>query len=75
MTSKPHTEKASAAGTIAGFDFQYYYFLYKLLTFKKGETIRVKIFDDVHTELNNDHQILIQIKHSIQKKLMEVQPT
>ncbi|MFC6979796.1 hypothetical protein [Microbulbifer taiwanensis] len=67
MTSKPHTEKTSAAGTIAGFDFQYYYFLYKLLTLKKGETIGFEALDDVHTQLNNNHQILIQIKHTIQK--------
>lgn len=66
--SKPHTDKTSAAGTIAGFDFQYYYFLYKLLTLKKGETIGFEALDDVHTQLNNDHQILIQVKHSIQKK-------
>lgn len=68
MTGKPHTEKTSAAGTIAGFDFQYYYFLYKLLTLKKGETIGFEALDDVHTQLNNDCQILIQIKHSTQNK-------
>jgi hypothetical protein len=68
MTGKPHTEKTSAAGTIAGFDFQYYYFLYKLLTLKKGETIGFEALDDVHTQLNNDSQILIQIKHSTQNK-------
>lgn len=68
MTGKPHTEKTSAAGTIAGFDFQYYYFLYKLLTLKKGETVGFEALDDVHTQLNNDSQILIQVKHSIQNK-------
>lgn len=68
MTGKPHTEKTSAAGTIAGFDYQYYYFLYKLLTLKKGETIGFELLDDVHTQLDNDHLVLIQIKHTIQKK-------
>ncbi len=68
MTGKPHTEKTSAAGTIAGFDFQYYYFLYKLLTLKKGETVGFEALDDVHTQLENDNQILIQIKHSVQSK-------
>lgn len=68
MTEKPHTEKTSAAGTIAGFDFQYYYFLYKLLTLKKGETVGFEALDDVHTQLDNDSQILIQVKHSIQSK-------
>jgi polyhydroxyalkanoate synthesis regulator phasin len=67
MTGKPHTEKTSAAGTIAGFDYQYYYFLYKLLTLKKGETIGFELLDDVHTQLDNDHLVLIQIKHTIQK--------
>jgi len=69
MTGKPHTEKTSAAGTIAGFDYQYYYFLYKLLTLKKGETIGFELLDDVHTQLDNDHLVLIQIKHTIQKKV------
>ena len=68
MTSKPHTEKTSASGTIAGFDFQYYYFLYKLLILKKSETIGFEVLDDVHTQLNNDHQILIQVKHTVQTK-------
>jgi polyhydroxyalkanoate synthesis regulator phasin len=69
MTGKPHTEKTSAAGTIAGFDYQYYYFLYKLLTLKKGETIGFELLDDVHTQLDNDHLVLIQIKHTIQRKV------
>ncbi len=68
MTGKSHAEKTSAAGTIAGFDYQYYYFLYKLLTLKKSETIGFELLDDVHTQLDNDHLVLIQIKHTIQKK-------
>ena len=68
MTSKPHTENTSASGTIAGFDFQYYYFLYKLLILKKDETIGFEVLDDVHTQLDNDHQILIQVKHTVQTK-------
>jgi len=68
VTSKTHAEKTSASGTVAGFDFQYYYFLYKLLTLKKGETIGFEVLDDVHTQLNNDHQVLIQVKHTVQTK-------
>ncbi|AWF80233.1 hypothetical protein BTJ40_05080 [Microbulbifer sp. A4B17] len=68
MTGKPQIEKTSAAGTIAGFDYQYYYFLYKLLTLKKGESIGFELLDDVHTQLDNDHLVLIQIKHTIKKK-------
>jgi hypothetical protein len=68
VNSKTHAEKTSAAGTVAGFDFQYYYFLYKLLTLKKGETIGFEVLDDVHTQLNSDHQVLIQVKHTVQTK-------
>lgn len=67
MVGKSHTEKTSASGTIAGFDFQYYFFLYKLLNLKKGESIGFEALDDVHTELDAEHQVLIQVKHSLQK--------
>ncbi|WP_174168590.1 ABC-three component system protein [Pseudoalteromonas sp. JC28] len=69
MSGKPHHEKTTAAATIAGFDYQYYYFLYKLLTLKKGETIGFELFDDVHTELDSDHLVLTQVKHTVQKKV------
>ena len=68
LTGSSHTEKTSAAGTIAGFDFQYYFFLYKLLNLKKNEFIGFEALDDVHTELDTEHQVLIQVKHTVQKK-------
>lgn len=63
-----HTEKTGAADKSIGFDFQYYYFLWRLLNLKTDETIGLEVMDDVHTELTNNRQILIQLKHTIQNK-------
>ncbi|GAB2695004.1 hypothetical protein [Aliiglaciecola aliphaticivorans] len=68
MIGTSHTEKTSAAGLVAGLDFQYYFFLYKLLNLKKDESIGFEALDDVHTELDTEHQVLIQVKHTVQKK-------
>ncbi len=62
------TDSISADDKAIGFDYQYYYFLYKILTLKKGETVGLEVKDDVHTELSNDHQLLVQVKHTVQKK-------
>jgi len=63
-----HTDKTGAADKSIGFDFQYYYFLWRLLNLKTNETIGLEVMDDVHTELTNNRQILIQLKHTIQNK-------
>lgn len=57
----------SADSKIIGFDFQYFYFISKLLHLQEGEKIGYEVKDDVHIETNNS-QILIQLKHTIQKK-------
>ncbi|WP_350657410.1 hypothetical protein [Psychrobacter sp. S1-30-MNA-CIBAN-0213] len=67
MSQKPHTESTSADKTALGFDFQYYFFLYKLLQLKEGESIGLEVKDDVHTDLNNDCQLFYQVKHTIHK--------
>ena len=69
VTGRSHTEKTSAADKSVGFDFQYYYFLWRLLTLKNGESVGLEVMDDVHTELANSRQILIQLKHTIKTKL------
>lgn len=61
-------EKTAAPGASAGFDYQYYYFLYKILNLKKGQSIGLEIKDDIHTDVDNDLQILFQLKHTIQKQ-------
>lgn len=62
---RKHTEKTSADSKAIGFDYQYYFFLWKLLSLKTGESVGYEVKDDVHTELANDHQILYQIKHTV----------
>lgn len=61
-------EKVAAPGASAGFDYQYYYFLYKLLNLKKGQSVGLEVKDDVHTDLEDDVQLLFQLKHTIQKQ-------
>lgn len=65
--SGSHTEVISAAANYAGYEYQHYHFLWKLLKLYPGETAGFEVNDDVHTELNDDYQVLIQVKHSIQK--------
>ncbi|ADY29321.1 hypothetical protein [Cellulophaga lytica] len=67
MSNKTHIEKTGAETKSIGFDFQYYFFLWKLLTLNKGESVGLEVKDDVHTELKNDINIFYQVKHSIQK--------
>lgn len=66
MSNKTHIEKTGAETKSIGFDFQYYFFLWKLLTLSKGESVGLEVKDDVHTELNNDINIFYQVKHSVQ---------
>lgn len=65
---KTHTEKTSAADKAIGFDFQYYHFLWRLLTMKSDESVGLEVLDDVHTELATKRKIFIQIKHTTQTK-------
>ena len=65
MTKKSHSEATSADKTSIGFEFQYYFFLCKLLVLEPGQSIGLEVKDDVHTELDNDFQIFYQVKHTI----------
>jgi hypothetical protein len=66
MSDKTYSEKVAAADKSIGFEFQYYYFLKTLLSLKPGETVGLEVLDDVHTELSNNRQILVQLKHTTQ---------
>jgi hypothetical protein len=68
MNSKERSfaEKTSAADKSIGFDYQYYYFLDKLLNLKMGQSVGLEIKDDVHTDLDADFQLLFQLKHTTQ---------
>lgn len=65
---KLHTleEQHTAMGTIAGFVYQFYYFLYKILTAEKGNTISFELYDDVATESQNG-LTYCQLKHTVQQ--------
>lgn len=69
MASKStHAEKTSADKKIVGFDFQYYFFLYRVLQLRVGQTVGFEVIDDVHCTLANDVQILFQLKHTLQQQ-------
>ncbi|MCD2514620.1 hypothetical protein [Comamonas endophytica] len=61
------SEKTKADDKSIGFDFQYYYFLYRILNLKTGQTVGLEVKDDVHSELDADFNILFQIKHTVRK--------
>lgn len=63
---KSFSEKTSAGDTSIGFDYQYYYFLLRILNLGIGQSVGLEIKDDVHTELDADFNILYQVKHTVQ---------
>lgn len=64
-TNKSFSEKTSADDKSIGFEYQYYYFLDKLLNLKVGQSAGLEVKDDVHTQLNEDLNILYQLKHTV----------
>lgn len=66
--NKTHTEKTAAESKSIGFDYQYYFFLWKILMLRANESVGLEVKDDVHTDLGNNHQILYQLKHTIKNK-------
>ncbi|MGC1497059.1 MAG: hypothetical protein WA790_14710 [Sulfitobacter sp.] len=68
MSNTQHIDKTSAEDKSIGFDYQYYYFLNALLNLEKGQTVGLEVMDDVHTELADHSQILVQLKYTTQKK-------
>jgi len=67
-TSKKHSDKTAAETKSIGFDYQYYFFLWKVLALKSGESVGLEVKDDVHIQLSDNKLILYQIKHTVQKK-------
>lgn len=61
-------ENVSADKTSIGFEYQFYYFIYKILGLKKGDKLGYEVKDDVHLELSNGEYILMQLKHSMKQK-------
>ena len=69
MSKTQHVDKTSAEDKSIGFDYQYYYFLNELINLKQGQTLGLEVMDDVHSELSDNSQILVQLKYTIQTKL------
>lgn len=61
-------EKHTADSTSIGFDYQFYYFLFLSLDLNPGESIGFEIRDDIHIEKPNGEAVLLQLKHSVQRK-------
>ena len=61
-------ENVSADKTSIGFEYQFYYFIYKILGLKQGDKLGYEVKDDVHLELSNGEYILMQLKHSMKEK-------
>jgi hypothetical protein len=61
-------EQTAAETKSIGFDYQYYYFLYKMIQLETGQSIGYEVKDDVHIDKENGKLILIQLKHSIDTK-------
>ncbi|EGQ7992908.1 hypothetical protein MW343_001443 [Vibrio parahaemolyticus] len=59
------SESTTADKSSAGFDYQYYYFLWKVLSLKHGQSVGLECKDDVHIDLDNDIQVLYQLKHTV----------
>lgn len=68
MPQTQRVDATSAEDKSIGFDYQYYYFLNELLNLRTGMTVGLEVMDDVHTELDNDRQVLVQLKHTVQTK-------
>jgi len=68
VKAKTHAEKTSADAIAIAFDYQYYFFLWKLLSLKLGESVGFEVKDDVHTELSDSEQVYYQIKHTTKRK-------
>lgn len=61
------TSDYTALGSLVGFVYQIYYFLYRLLTIQDGETVSLEKIDDVGLE-TGEKRTYFQLKHSINSK-------
>ncbi|HHF3238505.1 TPA: hypothetical protein ACPJ2D_000469 [Vibrio alginolyticus] len=69
------SDTTSADKSSIGFDYQYYFFLWKVLCLQPDQSVGLEYKDDVHTDLDNDIQVLYQLKHTAQKSKLTGKPT
>lgn len=67
-SQKSIQEQTAADKKSIGFDYQYYYFFYKMLQLETGQSIGYEVKDDIHIDKENGELILIQLKHSLDSK-------
>jgi len=60
------SDAVSAADTSIGFEYQYYYYLDRLVNLKTGQSVGLEVKDDVHSDLQDGYSILVQLKHTVQ---------
>lgn len=64
---KTYYDQTSADKNIAGIDYQFYFFLWKILELKPGHVIGWEVKDDIHLSIG-DKLYLYQLKHTTQKR-------
>lgn len=69
------SDATSADKSSIGFDYQYYFFLWKVLCLQPNQSAGLEYKDDVHTDLDNDIQVLYQLKHTVKKSKSTTKPT
>lgn len=69
MSDKSRVDTTNAEDKSIGFDYQYYFFLNELLNLKTGQTAGLEVLDDVHVERSDGTNLLIQLKHTVQKNV------
>lgn len=65
---KNNQEKTAADKTSIGFEYQHYYFIYRLLILKTDESIGYEVKDDVHIQNEDGTSELIQVKHTLKQR-------
>ena len=65
-SNRQFTDTVSADAISAGYIYQLYYFILRLLQMKSDESVGFEVCEDVHIELDNSNQILVQVKHTVQ---------
>ncbi|WP_150526913.1 hypothetical protein [Roseibium sediminis] len=70
MSGKSRVDTTNADDKSIGFDYQYYYFLNELLNLKTGQMVGLEFLDDVHVRRPDGSNLLIQLKHTVQKNAL-----
>lgn len=72
---RKRSEITSADTKAAGFEYQYLYFIVKLLELNKGEAVGYEDLDDVHKiSLQDNETYFYQVKHTVQTAAKGEQP-